>query len=140
MGYYLYINSPSKIARALVHHADDTETVEEIALYRYAYKPYQSGGRRENQQMHFRSGATSCEQAWERAKREQPKLGAFYSDEPPMSVTNPASDGGVPLFKSEGAVVADDFVKSADAKVVRWLSLPKGIIMANPRRALGASL
>jgi hypothetical protein len=139
MGYYLYINSPSKIARALVE-IDGAEQEVEVALYRYAYKPYQSGGRRENQRMHFRSGATSCEQAWERVKREQPKFGAMYSDEPPVSVPNPASDGGVRLFLSNGPVVADDFVKDGGAKVIRWLSLPKGMRVAEPRRALGSAL
>lgn len=124
MGVYVYKSKPSHVAkaRALVN---GEPAIIEIALYQYAYKPYHWDNRL-NQQMHFRSGAVACEQAWARSNRVMPKYGVNASDDA-VQAASPAKPLN-PFHVSGAACVYDDLVRyDKDVQVLEWLELPKGL-------------
>lgn len=135
MGAYLYCNKPSAIALARVEiTAEDGSTsteVREVALFRYAFKPYGGfgswgGDEKANQRMRFSSGAAACAAAWARTSKRMPELGAFYTDEDgKLEISAPVESY---LFQTKGQCeVIDDYVDGAKGlKVLRWVRLPKG--------------
>jgi hypothetical protein len=131
MGVYLYKSKPSHVAKALVLEPDGTEAIREVALYEFAYKPY-NWDIKANQRMHFRSGAVACEAAWARSKRELPKYGVNSSD---GEVPN-----GAKPFLAPYPTCHDDFVKYDGAQVVRWLELPKGFRAVSYDGPVGVAL
>ena len=84
MGAYFYVTSPKLTAKARVLRADTTVEIIEIALYRYAYKPYSGWSdydRKMNRKMHMNSGAMACEGAYKRSAKSVPEFGICYDAE-----------------------------------------------------------
>lgn len=132
MGVYIYVTKPSHVATAVVQYRDGTQTTEQVALYRYAYKPSNNlfDGRAFNQRMRFKSGAAACAAAWDRAGKSVPVRGVFF-DADEMTVCAAGRKDANGVFATGGSPeVYDDYVKTDGCRVVRWLQLPKGITEA----------
>ena len=128
MGVYVYKTKPSHVATALIALDDGSQIEAEIALYQYAYKPY-NWDDNANIRMRFSSGVVACENAYARSSKAVPQYGLTIGDEGRVYENNPG------LFTTGGSVdIFDDYVKYS-AKVVKFLKLPKGIFIKEENAA-----
>jgi hypothetical protein len=124
MGAYIYVTKPSHVATAVVE-IDGVRSETEVALYRYAFKPYH-WDERLNARMRFSSGALACAAAYDRSGKAVPAYGVFFDDEAAEVYAAGRTDANG-CFLTHGAVEVVDDTRTSRGRVVRWVRLPKGV-------------
>ena len=140
MGAYYYVTSPKLTAKARVLRPDTTVETVEIALYRYAYKPYRDTWdahcRKLNAQMHMRSGAMACEGAYARSAKPVPEFGICYDDESKTLYALTGRDASNHPFRTRGQAGGLDDYDFANydgtPEILEFIELPKGFTVRPP--------
>jgi hypothetical protein len=126
MGVYVYVTKPSHVATAIVD-IDGVESETEVALYRFAYKPFLSFRNEHlNVEMAFRSGAVACAAAWARSGKQAPAYGVNFNDDAMQVYAAGRIDANGTFLTKGQPEVFDDYATHR-GRVVRWVRLPKGI-------------